>query len=249
MEFHKWYYTNQTKHEAKHAAQQIVRGIFGFPSDVFQRKSVMMEDVNMLERDDLLSMIADDGFSEWAEYWGENFILPDVAARWTKASYLRQISEGIENVALLADNFYPVVSYNALIDVLSFVPDNAYGLRLADLYWDEWEEKGSGLAKSVAVTSDGFNLFSGDLGYGFWFVFTPEGAGAFLDMWRRMPEAKADKVLLRGYENDPDNFLLDKWYSCTPELIRHAFHIVNGKYAVRTSENRMYYREPWREGY
>ena len=245
MKLDKWYYTNQMKHEAKHAAQQIVRGIFDFPSDVFQRKSVVMEDVNMSKRDDLLLMIADDGFPEWAEYWGDNFILPDVAARWTKVSYLRQISEGTENVALLADNFYPVVPYNVLTEVLSFVPDNAYGLRLVHWYWDEWVKPG----KVVESGPDGFSLFSGDLGYGFWFLFTPAGAGAFLDLWREMPEVKADKLLVSACKKDLDNFPLDKWYSCTPELIRHAFHIVNGKDAIRTSENRVHYREAWKEYY
>lgn len=224
MRLDKWYYTNQDENDAKHCAQQLVRYILRFPPEVYERKPVKIENKDMPRRDDLIAMLIDDGFPEWAEAYKKKRIpVSGIAVEWTRMSYLREISEGEYNTVLMSDNIYPLVSFSELTKLLSVVPDDIYALKL--VYRD------SDRNTSVAVPTGegaltGYKLFSGGVGTGFYYLFTPEGAGVFLDLWRQMPEIDFRKVVLEGYQKDPDNFPTHKWYVVSPNLFKHARHII-----------------------
>ena len=222
MRLDKWYYTNQDENQAKHAAQQVVSYILRFPPDIYERKPVKIQNVDMPQCDDLISMVIDDGFPEWADVfrsWGEVFVSA-IAVAWTRLSYLREISESPYNTVLLSDNIYPLVSYDYLTKLLSFVPDDIYGLRLT------YRRDSDGLTSMLVPINDQYKLFSGAIGTGFYYLFTPEGANVFLDMWRQVPEVNFREVVLKGYQRTPNNFPLDKWYAFSPALIKHALHII-----------------------
>ena len=210
MELHKWYYPNLQAQDAKYAAQELVGRILGFPSNVLERKSVKIETGDMPEVGDLISMIADDGFPEWAGVF--KFLPQDggihAAVTWTKLSYVREISESNYNTVLLSDNVYPLVHYKFLKRLLSVVPDDVYGVNLQ-------YRKTVVAPESVATVGD-YEILSNCVGTGFNYLFTPKGAAAFLDMWRQMPRAAGRSLIFEAYQKDPDTFPVEKWCAVKP---------------------------------
>ena len=216
MKLHRWYFTNQDEHRYKAAAQLLVRGILKFPHDIFQRKPVMMENASMPRRDDLLAMIRDDGFAEWADFYNDlsSNRRSDLAAMWTKLHYIREIGEGSDNIVLMSDNLYPLVSFDIIEQITDIVPDDIYGLNFEYRGWDEFPDC------EVFDSFDKWTIYSGYVGTGFKFLFTPIGARAFMDIWRCHPQYAARELLFRVYQSNP--FPRDKWLAISPSAISVA---------------------------
>ena len=231
MRLDKWYYTNQSEHHAKHAAQQLVRYILGFPPDVYERKPVKIENVDLPLRDDLISMVIADGFPEWGEMFAVWAGIPTsaIAVAWTKLSCLREISENPYNTVLVTDNVYPMVAFDYLTKLLSSVPDDIHGLNLIMR-----DDPSLNLRERVIEIDSRHTLFSSAIGFGFYYLFTPEGAGMFLDMWKQDILAKFEEIILRRYQKDPNNFPVNKWYCYVPGLVVHSGRIFNERSSILT---------------
>ena len=217
MKLDKWYYTNQDDQHIKHVAQQLVGGILGYPSDVYEKRPVKMQNVNMPKRDDLISMVLDDGFTEWGEAYKSVNGRPSalsIAVKWTKMSCLREISENGYNTVLVTDNVYPKVFYAQLIKLLAHVPDDIYGLCLSG---------GESTLITDGIEIDGRNkLFASAIGNSFYYLLTPEGATVFLDLWRQDARSNYHEIVFRAYQKAPDNFPVHKWYRWSPSLVVHS---------------------------
>lgn len=224
MRLDKWFYTNQDENYEKHAAQRLVSSILGYPPDVYERKPVMIQNVDIPSYDDLISMVSDAGFPEWEDVfrgWGEKYATR-LAVQWSRLNYLREISEGTDNTYLGTDIQYPMVSYDYLQHLLTDIPDDIYAVNFTYRISDDF----ASLCEPVAVIND-YRILSGYVAPVFYYLFTPAGAGWFLDTWRHMPELDFREVVFKAYLASPDGFALHKWYVIQPTVVHQAQTILD----------------------
>lgn len=226
MRIEKWYYSNLNARPEKIHAQELVAAIQGFPPDVLERYPAAIENKDLPDSmDELCEMIQADGFVEWrADALKDVPYLQNrrnVASNWTKLRMLRHVIESNQGAVLTTDNAYPIVPFSVIDQTLSSCPADLKALYLhwvAEPYEVAFQQRHyDALAGLTPVGIDG--VLGNFTGVGWIAYFTPDGASAFLETWRTMPNVDGQSVCAEARRNQP----LTGFYACNPHLALSLF--------------------------